>query len=182
MPESVHLCDYLIVDTKAIDEYLEQGMNQIRALVESGRALRSKINIKGRYPLQSASIVCSKEIEKSIKPLLDLLKEELNVKTITFTQDTVAFMTKTVKPNHAHLGPKYKGKAKSIVQVLATQDAHQLYEQLQKKKEVILTVGAEKICLTAEDFEIVEHEKEQYAKATVQDIILFLDSDRFPRK
>src|SRR5512137_948950 len=49
MPESVHLCDYLIADTKAIDETLEQGMNQIRALVESGRALRSKINIKGRY-------------------------------------------------------------------------------------------------------------------------------------
>ena len=180
MPESVHLCDYLTVDIKAIDENLEQGMNQIRALVESGRALRSKINIKGRYPLQSASIVCSKKIEKSTKPLLDLLKEELNVKTITYAQDTSAFMTKTVKPNYAHLGPKYKEKAKSIVQVLAAQDAHQLYQQLQKKKEVILTVGAEKIRLTAKDFEIDEHEKEQYAKATVQDIILFLDTTLTP--
>jgi isoleucyl-tRNA synthetase len=180
MPESVHLCDYLIVDTKAIDENLEEGMNQIRALVESGRALRSKINIKGRYPLQSASIVCSKKIEKSIKPLLDLLKEELNVKTITFAQDTIGFMTKTAKPNHAHLGPKYKEKAKSIVQVLTSQDAHQLYEQLQKKKEIILIVGAEKIRLTAEDFEIVEHEKEHYAKATIQDIILFLDTTLTP--
>jgi len=180
MPESVHLCDYLTVDTEAIDENLEQGMNQIRALVESGRTLRSKINIKGRYPLQSASIVCSKEIEKSTKPLLDFLKEELNVKTITYAQDTIAFMIKTVKPNYAHLGPKYKEKAKSIVQVLATQDTHQLYQQLQKKKGVVLTVGAEKIRLTAEDFEIVEHEKEQFAKATVQDIILFLDTTLTP--
>jgi len=175
MPESVHLCNYLTVDTKAIDENLEEGMNQIRALVESGRALRSKVNIKGRYPLQSASIVCSKKIEKSTKPLLDLLKEELNVKTITYAQDSTEFMTKNVKPKYAHLGPKYKEKAKSIVQVLNTQDTHQLYEQLQKKKEVMLTVGAEKIRLTAEDFEIVEHEKEQFAKATTQDIILFLD-------
>jgi isoleucyl-tRNA synthetase len=180
MPESVHLCDYLTVDIKAIDENLEQGMNQIRALVESGRALRSKINIKGRYPLQSASIVCSKKIEKSTKPLLDLLKEELNVKTITYAQDTSVFMTKTVKPNYAHLGPKYKEKAKSIVQLLAAQDAHQLYQQLQKKKEVILTVGAEKIRLTAKDFEFDEHEKEQYAKATVQDIVLFLDTTLTP--
>jgi len=180
MPESVHLCNYLTVDTKAIDENLEQGMNQIRALVESGRALRSKINIKGRYPLQSASIVCSKKIEKSTRPLLDLLKEELNVKTITYAQDTIEFMTKTVKPNYAHLGPKYKEKVNSIVQVLATQDAHQLYQQLQKKKEVMLTVGTEKIRLTAEDFEIAEHEKEQFAKATVQDIILFLDTTLTP--
>jgi len=180
MPESVHLCDYLTIDTKAIDENLEQGMNQIRALVEAGRALRSKINIKGRYPLQSASIVCSKKIEKSTKPLLDLLKEELNVKTVTYAQDTIAFMTKTVKPHYAHLGPKYKEKAKNIVQALAAQDAHELYQQLQKKKEVILTVGAEKIRLTAKDFEIAEHEKEQFAKATVQDIILFLDTTLTP--
>jgi isoleucyl-tRNA synthetase len=181
MPESVHLCDYLTVDTKAINEDLEQGMNQIRALVESGRALRSKINIKGRYPLQSASIICSKKIEKSTKPLLDLLKEELNVKTITYAQNTTAFMTKNVKPDYAHLGPKYKEKAKRIVQVLNTQDAHQLYQQLQKKKEVMLNVGAEKIRLTAEDFEIVEQEKEQFAKATVKDIILFLDITLTPQ-
>jgi isoleucyl-tRNA synthetase len=180
MPESVHLCDYLTVDKKAIDEDLERGMNQIRALVESGRALRSKINIKGRYPLQSASIVCSKETEKSTKPLLDLLEEELNVKTINYARDTTAFMTKTVKPKYSHLGPKYKEKAKSITQVLSTQDTHQLYQQLQKKKEVIITLGAEKIHLTAEDFEIVEHEKEQFAKATVQDITLFLDTTMTP--
>jgi len=180
MAESVHLCDYLTIDEKAIDENLEQGMNRIRSLVESGRALRSKINIKGRYPLQSASIVCTKEIEKSTKPLLDLLKEELNVKTINYAQDTIAFMTKTVKPNYAHLGPKYKEKAKSIVQILSTKDTHQLYQQLQKKKEVIFTVGAEKIRLTPEDFEIAEHEKEHFAKATVQDIILFLDTTLTP--
>ncbi|VVB59388.1 Isoleucine--tRNA ligase [uncultured archaeon] len=181
MPESVHLCDYLTVDTKAIDENLEQGMNQIRALVESGRALRSKINIKGRYPLQSASIVCSKKIEKSTRPLLDLLKEELNVKTITYAPNSSEFMTKTVKPNYAHLGPRYKEKVNNISQVLATQDTHQLYQQLQKKKKVMLTVGTEKIYLTAEDFEITEHEKEQFAKATIQDIILFLDITMTPK-
>jgi len=176
LPESVHLCDYLTVDAKAINEDLEKGMEQIRAVVESGRALRSKINIKGRHPLPSASIVCSKEIEKSTKPLLELLKEELNVKTISYARDTTAFMTKTVKPKYSHLGPKYKEKAKSITQVLDTYDKHQLYEQLIKKKEVILSIGAEKIRLTADDFEIVEHEKEHFAKATVQNITLFLDT------
>jgi len=180
LPESVHLCDYLTVDAKAIHEDLEKGMEQIRAVVESGRALRSKINIKGRHPLPSASIVCSKEIEKSTKPLLELLKEELNVKTINYARDTTAFMTKTVKPKYSHLGPKYKEKAKSIAQVLDTYDKHQLYEQLIKKKEVILSIGAEKIRLTADDFDIVEHEKEHFAKAMVQEITLFLDTTVTP--
>jgi len=176
MPESVHLCDYLRVDTKVIDEDLEKGMEQIRALVESGRGLRSRINIKGRQPLPSASIVCSKEIEKVTKPLLELIKEELNVKTIGYARDTTAFMTKTVKPKYSHLGPKYKEKAKNIAQALETIDRHLLYQQLEKNKELMLLVGPEKIRLTTDDFEVVEHEKEHFAKATIQDITLFLDT------
>jgi isoleucyl-tRNA synthetase len=155
-------------------------MEQIRALVESGRALRSKINIKGRHPLPAASIVCSKEIETSTKPLLDLIKEELNVKTVKYARDSTAFLIKTVKPKYSHLGPKYKEKAKHIAQALETQDLHLLYEQLQKKKEVLLAVDGQTIRLTADDFEVVEHEKEQFAKATIQDVTLFLDTTITP--
>lgn len=180
MPESVHLCDYPHVEKSMINAELEGGMEQIRALVESGRALRSKINIKGRHPLPAAFIMCSKEIEKSTKPLLDLIKEELNVKTVTYARDSTMFMVKTVKPKYSHLGPKYKEKAKHITQALEGLDTHQLYEQLQKKKEVVLTVKGEKIHLTSEDFEVVEHEKEQFAKTTIKDIILFLDTTITP--
>jgi isoleucyl-tRNA synthetase len=180
MPESVHLCDYVVSDAKAIDDTLEKGMEQIRALVEVGRALRSKINIKGRYPLPSATIVCTKKVETSTKPLLDLLKEELNVKTISYARDTTAFMTKTAKPKYAHLGPKYKEKAKDIGHALESLDKQKLYEQLTKKKEVMVTVGKEKIRLTAADFEIGEKEKEHYAKATVQETTLFIDTTVTP--
>ena len=180
MPESVHLCDYIMVDAQAINDDLENGMAQIRALVEAGRALRSKINIKGRHPLPAASLVCSKEIETSTQPLLELLQEELNVKTIQYARDTSAFMTKTVKPKYSHLGPKYKEKAKMIAQVLDTMDKHELYEHFIKKKEVTISVGAEKIRLTPDDFDIVEHEKEHYAKASLPNITLFLDTTVTP--
>lgn len=180
MPESVHLCDYPTLDKKAINEDLEKGMEQIRALVESGRALRSKINIKGRHPLPAATIVCSKEVEQSTKPLLELIKEELNVKNVTYARDPAEFLVKTVKPKYSHLGPKYKEKAKHITQALETQDPHLLYEQLQKKKEVILVVDDGKIRLTSDDFDIVEHEKPQFTKATVEDVTLFLDTTITP--
>jgi isoleucyl-tRNA synthetase len=85
-----------------------------------------------------------------------------------------------VKPNYSHLGPKYKEKAKKITHVLETKDTHLLYEQLQKKKEVILTVDNEKIRLTADDFDIVQKEKEHYAKAIVKEMTLFLDTTVTP--
>lgn len=180
MPESVHLCDYLTSDEKSIDDELEQGMQQIRELVEVGRALRSKIGIKVRYPLKVATIVCSEKIQNSIKDLLDLLREELNVKTILFAQDADQFMTKAVKPNHSHLGPKYKGKAKDIVNAIKSSDTHELYEKLMKDNEVTVTLDEKIIKLTIEDFEVVESEKEHIAKADAQDMTLFLDTTLTP--
>jgi len=180
MPESVHLCDYLTSDEKSIDDELEQGMQQIRELVEVGRALRSKIGIKVRYPLKVATIVCSEKIQNSIKDLLDLLREELNVKTILFAQDAGQFMTKAVKPNHSHLGPKYKGKTKDIVNAIESSDTHELYEKLMKDNKVTVTLDEEIIKLTIEDFEVVESEKEHIAKADTQDMTLFLDTTLTP--
>jgi len=176
MPESIHLCDYLTPDEKAIDDMLEKGMGQIRELVEVGRALRSKIGIKIRYPLSDATIVCSKEIENSIKDLLGLLKEELNVKTISFARDTSQFMTKSIKPIYSHLGPKYKEKAKGIIDALELLDKQEIYEELTKNNEAKITVDNETIKLTDEDFEIVENEKEHVARADAEDTTLFLNT------
>ncbi|MCK4349013.1 MAG: class I tRNA ligase family protein, partial [Thermoplasmatales archaeon] len=180
MPESIHLCDYLQPDERHIDENLEEGMRRVRALVEVGRALRSKVGIKVRYPLSSAVIVCKKDVEVLIKDLLDLLNEEINVKHISFERDTGKFMTKTVKPNHSQLGPKYKAKAKGIVAAIEELDEHGLYEDLTTKGEVTLGVAGEEIKLTMKDFKIVETEKEHIASTQTEDMILLLDTTLTP--
>ena len=180
MPESIHLCDYLQCDRKYIDEKLEEGMERIRELVEVGRALRSKVGIKVRCPLNSAIIVCKKDIEFLIKDLLDLLNEEINVKKIYFERDINNFIIKTVKPNHSKLGPKYKGKAKGIMDALEELDKHKLYEVISKKGYVNLVVKGEEIKLTVEDFLLVESEKENIARTQTEDTILLLDTTLTP--
>jgi len=176
MPESIHLCDYPEGVEKYIDEKLEEGMKRLRDLVEIGRSLRSKIGIKVRYPLSQAIIVCDKNVESSLKDLLDLLNEEINVKSISFARDTSQFITKTVKPNYSNLGPRLKEKAKPVIDKLESIDKTKLYNNLMKNKEIILEVKGEKIKLTSDDFEIVEQEKSQFARAEVDDIILLVDT------
>jgi len=180
MPESIHLCDYLQSDEKHIDNNLEEGMERIRTLVEVGRSLRSKVGIKIRYPLSSATIVCKKNVEILIKDLLDLLNEEINVKHISFERDTSKFITKTVKPNHSRLGPKYKAKAKGIVAAIEELDGSKLYEDLTNKGKVTLRVSGEEIKLTMEDFQITETEKENIAITQTEDTILLLDTALTP--
>ena len=180
MPESIHLCNYLKPDESKINEELEKGMQKIRNLVEVGRALRSKIGIKVRYPLNTATLVCNNESEKEMKDLLDLLNEEINVKNISFERNTSKFMVKTVKPNHSQLGPKYKAKAKAIVSAIEELDKQKLYSDLTKKGEIVVNVNNEKIKLTMNDFEVVETEKEHIAKTQTEDTILLLDTTLTP--
>ena len=176
MPESVHLCDYVKIDEKQIDKKLEEGMEKIRELVEAGRALRSKVGIKVKYPLNSATLVCDKKIEESIKNLLDLLNEEINVKKITFARDTSNFMVKSVKLNHSKIGPKYKEKAKQITQTVEKTNDQELYKTITEKKEIKIDINGEKIKLTMEDFQTVESVKSDIARTETEDIILLLDT------
>ena len=180
MPESVHLCDYVKPDKNQIDEKLEVGMQQIRALVEVGRALRSKIGIKVRYPLSSATLVCEKKVEDSIKNLLDLLNEEINVKQISFERDTSKFMIKSVKPNLSNIGKRLKEKAKPVLNKIEQIDRNKLYEELKKNKKLTVTVDDEKITLTKDDFQIIETEKEHIARTQTEEIILLIDTHLTP--
>ncbi|HID25441.1 MAG TPA: isoleucine--tRNA ligase, partial [Thermoplasmata archaeon] len=93
MFESVHLCDYPREDKKLVDETLEEAMRWVREIVELGRTLRGQIGIKIRYPLKKAVLVCNNDVEKSVTPLVDLVKEEINVKEMLFSRDTTGFQS-----------------------------------------------------------------------------------------
>jgi len=175
MPESVHLCDFVKADDKKINQDLEDGMEKIRALVEAGRALRSKIGIKVRYPLGKAFIVCDKKIEVAIKNLLDLLNEEINVKEIKFEREVSKFIAKSVKPNYSNLGKRLKEKSKTVISEIEKLDMKDVYEELIKNKKISVNTDSGKIVLTKEDFQIIESEKENFARTETEDAILFID-------
>lgn len=176
MKESIHLCDYPVVNESYINPDLEDGMERIRSLVEVGRALRSKIGIKVRYPLQKATIICSKEVENHITNIIDLLIEEINVKAIDFSRTADMFMEKQVKPNYAVLGPKLKEKAGLVSKQLEQIDKKTLYQDLIKDESIDVKINDESITLTLDDFEIVEQEKEHIARTEINDMVLILDT------
>jgi len=176
MPESIHLCDYPQVEHDRMHDDLEAGMAHIRELVEEGRALRSKININVRYPLPEATIVCSLEEEQLLHNLLELLQEELNVKTISFTRDNKKLIMVVLKPNYARLGPKFKDQAKHIVDTLQGIDNSILQQHLQKQKHYELEVDGKTIQLLPEDFESKEADQPHLVKAVTPYALLFLDT------
>ncbi|MDO8676370.1 MAG: class I tRNA ligase family protein [Candidatus Azambacteria bacterium] len=85
--ESIHLQDYPKAQKKMINEKLEEQMNWVREIATKGLALRADAGIKVRQPLQKLKINPSTNGEKLKildKELLELIKEEVNVKKIIF--------------------------------------------------------------------------------------------------
>ncbi len=108
-PISVHLCKFPEVDQKAIDEKLEEGMQNVLDIVVLGRACRNTSNIKNRQPL-SKIYVCSERKSELTVDLLEIAKDELNVKQVEYLEDASSFVTYKVKPQLKTLGPKYGAK------------------------------------------------------------------------
>lgn len=180
MPESIHLCDYPQVKKQQILEDLEAGMKQIRGLVEVGRALRSKIGVNVRYPLPEAMLICDEHVEDTIKDLLDLLVEEVNVKKISFERKTDKYINRKVKPNYAVLGPRLKDKMGAFNKEIAGLDPLKLYEILQENGELTININGDSIICKKEDFLVEEEEKDHIARTQAGEAILLLDTELSP--
>ena len=101
--QSVHLEDYPKVDQTLINLEIEERMDLVRDIVGLGRASREKAQIKVRQPIKE--VLLDGKYEEKLSLLIDLIKEELNVKNVVFEKDLSQFMNFELKPNFKHVGP-----------------------------------------------------------------------------
>ena len=136
-PISVHLCSFPTVDESAIDKNLEEGMQNVLDIVVLGRACRNTANVKNRQPLRKI-FVCSERRTDLSEGLLEIAKDELNVKEVEYLTDATSFVTYKIKPQLKTLGPKYGAKLGKVRKFLETCDANQVVATV-KKGEVYKT-------------------------------------------
>lgn len=99
---SVHLSDFPICNEELINLKLEEKMDLVRDLISIGRNVREESKIKVRQPI--SEILLDKKKEKVIGELTSLIKEELNVKEVIYTDDLSTYMNFMVKPNFKEVG------------------------------------------------------------------------------
>jgi len=80
--ESIHLEDYPLPKKELIDEKLEEKMKKTREVIALALAERAKAGIKVRQPLKE--LIIAESYLKKEEELIDLIKEEVNVKKIGF--------------------------------------------------------------------------------------------------
>ena len=101
--QSVHLQDFPVYDETKINEVIEEKMDLVRELISLGRNAREEAKIKVRQPI--SEIILDGKNKAVINDLVDLIKEELNVKNVIFAQDLNEYISYDIKPNFKVCGP-----------------------------------------------------------------------------
>ncbi|MDP2343408.1 MAG: isoleucine--tRNA ligase [Deltaproteobacteria bacterium] len=117
--DSVHLCDYPVVDEHRIDRSVEAAMHAVRDVVVLGRALREKHKLKTRQPLQTVTVVShDDDVRSHLIRHAELVAEELNVKEVVVVRDDASLASLSFKANFKTLGKKLGGKMKAGAAVI----------------------------------------------------------------
>ncbi|MFI3237702.1 MAG: isoleucine--tRNA ligase [Lachnospiraceae bacterium] len=173
-PESIHLCDFPVANEAWIDATLEENMEQLLEIVVMGRACRNTANIKNRQPIGDMIVKAPITLEGLFQ---DIIKEELNVKAVTFTEDVSAFTTYTFKPQLRTVGPKYGKQLGGIQKTLATLDGNAAYADLKATGAIKFMVGDVEVVLAEEDLLIDMKQKDGYATEANNTITVVLDTN-----
>jgi len=105
--DSVHLCDYPLVDETRVDRALERAMADARTVVSLGRTLRVTHDIKTRQPLSRATVVTHDAAARAaIASHKELIVDELNVKELVVLADDADLATLSFKANFKTLGKR----------------------------------------------------------------------------
>jgi isoleucyl-tRNA synthetase len=105
---SVHLADFPVCREEWIDKTLEERMKIAQDVSSMALALRRKVNIKVRQPLQTILIpVADVRQEENIEAVKSLILSEVNVKELKFTDHSAGILVRKVKPDFKKLGPRY---------------------------------------------------------------------------
>ncbi|WP_321423707.1 isoleucine--tRNA ligase [uncultured Bacteroides sp.] len=151
---SVHLAKFPEFDSNLIDRDLEARMQMAQDVTSMVLALRRKVSIKVRQPLQCIMIpVVDQEQKAHIEAVKSLIMNEVNVKDIKFVDETAGVLVKKVKCDFKKLGPKFGKQMKAVAAQVAEMPQSAIAELEKNGKYTLIIDGSEAI-LEATDVEI----------------------------
>ena len=129
VPDSVHLCDYPEVNESLRDQDMEKQTALIRKVTLLARSLRQQHKIRIRQGLSSMTVITRHESDQqAIEKGESLLKDELNIKSISFSTDEAKHVRLSVKPNLRTLGRRLGKELGAFRKAL--EDLNQSHDQV----------------------------------------------------
>ena len=154
--DSVHLDKFPVVDDSVVDKELEARMEMAQKITSMVLALRRKVNIKVRQPLQAIMIPATEEQKKHIEAVKQLIMNEVNVKELRFVEGQ-GVLVKKVKCNFRTMGKKYGKLMKGVAAAMDALSQEQIAE-LETNGTIGISVEGQELTVEAADVEIISED------------------------
>ncbi len=156
--KTVHLAKFPAADTSLIDKNLEERMAYAQNFSSMILALRRKVSIKVRQPLNKIMIpILDEAFRAQIESVKNLILTEVNVKEVEFLTDTEGVLVKKIKPNFKALGPKCGKMMKAVAAEIAQMSSRDI-AQFERDGHFALTLEGQTIELTSADAEVLSED------------------------
>ncbi|MCB6616529.1 isoleucine--tRNA ligase [Ruminococcus sp. 210702-SL.1.03] len=179
-PESIHLCDYPAVDESMVDLKLESDMDEVLDIVVLGRSARNGANLKNRQPLNVMYVKADHALDSYY---VDIIRDELNLKKVEFSDDVSAYIDYKFKPQLKTLGPKYGknlGEIRTQLSELTGTASHSAMDELNKNGFIKLNISIGGITLFKEDLLIESEQKAGFFTLTDGGVTVAIDTELTP--
>lgn len=154
---SVHLSSYPEADARYIDKSLEQRMSIAQKMTSMVLALRRKVNIKVRQPLQMIMIPAVDDNQREcIESVKDLILNEVNVKELKFAEGS-GILVKKVKCNFRVMGKKFGTMMKGVAASMAELSQADIAE-LERNGSITIEVEGKNLVVEATDVDIISED------------------------
>ena len=156
--ESVHLSDFPKYDEALIDKDLEERMKMAQDVSSMVLALRRKVNIKVRQPLQTIMVpVMDAHQQESIEAVKNLILNEVNVKELKFVDNAAGILVKRIKPDFKKLGPRYGKIMKSLAAAIQSMSQEDILA-FEAAGTFMLNVEGQDAAIERADVEIISED------------------------
>ena len=175
--ESIHLCDFPVVNENHIDKKLEEDMEDLLEVVVMGRACRNASNIKNRQPIGKMYVKADFNLSEFYT---DIIADELNVKNVEFTDDVRAFSSYSFKPQLKTVGPKFGKQLGEIRQALSALDGNAAMDEVNANGSLKLDLPSGEVVLEKDDLLIDIAQTKGYVSQSDNKITVVLDTNLTP--
>ncbi len=175
-PESVHHHYFPESIAARIDEAMLNQMALTRQVCSLGLSARSGANLKVRQPLAKVLVHLGEGNAALGAEYVDIILDELNVKTFNFVSDAGALVEYRLLPNSKLLGPKFGKQFPAVRNALAALNAAEVAAKVEAGESVTITINGEPVELAAEEILVQTHPAEGLAVAADKVVTVAIDT------
>ncbi len=178
--DSIHHTQWPTADLGAVDQKLIEQMKLARETASQGLSARSNAGTKVRQPLSKVMVFVKQGRAGLDQELLEIVKDELNIKELVFVQDSESLLSYKVMPNNQILGPKYGEDFPKIKSALSSLDPDTVAALVNNGETVPLELDGKTIALDPEEVLIYTEAAEGLSTVDSKSLTVAIDTEITP--